>query len=372
MADLNFKATIQQFQRPNYRATADEIAAELGIDEVVRMAANENPLGASPKVIEAIQTIAPSIGWYPASSDLRLREAVAETLGRGIIAEHIYTACSGFEVLEFVARGFLSEGDEAIVSSPTFTVVYDRIVTMQGAKIVDVPLDSETFAYDVDAVIEAITEKTKLIFVTNPNNPTGTIIPAEKMAKLMQALPEHVLVVADEVYFQFVDDPGYPDSLQYVLDDKNILIVHSFSKSYGLAGLRMGYGIAKPQTANYLAAMQRGYHMNAVSIAAGIAACQDQDHIRTVVDYITKEKVWLQEQFDRLDIRYWPSQTNFFLIETTIPAVEVTEKMKQRGVLVQPQVHLNLPYHIRASLSLHEGNIRFIDALEAILLDTEG
>lgn len=367
MFDLEFKSTIQASQRPGYRPTADELATKLGVDDIVRMSANENPLGASPKVVEAIQKIAPDVGWYPASSDLRLREAIVEALDNRISPDHIYTTCSGFEALEFVARGFIKEGDEAIVSSPTFTVVYKKIVEMQGGTIVDAPLDSETYAYDVDAVIDAITDKTKIIFVTNPNNPTGTVIPAEKMAKLMDAVPEHVLVVADEVYFQFVDDPEYPDSMQYVLDNRNIVIIHSFSKTYGMAGLRMGYGIAKPEIAGYLAAMQRGYHMNAVNLAAGIAACQDQEHIHKVVSFAKDEIAYIQKELDRLDVRYWSTQTHFFVFETAIPALELVEQMLQHGVQVQPQTRLGLPNHIRASLSTHDGNVRFIKALEAIL-----
>lgn len=367
MSDLVFKSSIQAFKRPAYRPTAEELAVQLGFDWIARMSANENPLGASPKVIEAIQKIAPEIGWYPASSDLRLREAIVEALNNRVSPDHIFTTCSGFETLEFVARGFINEGDQAIVSSPTFTVVYNKVVEMQGGKIVDVPLDSETYAYDIDGVIAAINDKTKLIFITNPNNPTGTVTPAEKMAKLMDAVPDHVLVVADEVYFQFVDDSDYPDSMQYVLNNRNIVIIHSFSKTYGMAGLRMGYGIARPEVANYLASIQRGYHMNAVNIAAGIAACQDQEHIRRVVDFTRQEMAFIYKELDRLDVHYWPSQTHFFVFKTAIPSDKLTDQLLQLGVQVQSQKRLGLPYHIRASLSTHEGNQRFINALETVL-----
>jgi len=367
MSKLQLKAHIERFDRPTSRGSLDDLKRQYGLERVHQLSQNENPLGPSPKVIEAIQQIAATLSYYPDFSDLELREALVEVIGRGVTPDHLYSGCSGYETLELMARGLLNAGDECIISSPTFTVAYNKIVAMQGATVVDVPLHPETFAYDVDAVLAAINEKTKIIFICNPNNPTGTLITAEQMDWLMSALPEHVVVVADEVYHHFVDDPNYPDSLQYVLENKNIIIIHSFSKAYGLAGLRLGYGIARPELANYMGAIHRGFHQNKIAIAAGVAACRDQDYLQHVVSYLRKEKAWLLEHLDRLDIKVWPAAANFVLLETRLAAAELTAQLRARGILIRPQERSGLPYAVRVSLGTHEANVAFIAALEDIL-----
>ena len=170
---------------------------------------------------------------------------------------------------------------------------------------------------DPKAVLAAVTERTKLVMLCNPNNPTGTVITANAVDQLLHGLPDHVMVVADEVYHHFVDNCDYPDSVQYVSGDQNIILVHSFSKAYGLAGLRLGYGIAKPDIANAIAGLHRGFHQNKLALAAGIAACGDQAHVRKVVEFVQKEARWVYAQFERLDIRYWKTATNFILFRNT-------------------------------------------------------
>ena len=264
-------------------------------------------------------------------------------------------------------RAFLGPGDEVILSPPTFSGAYRKVAEPLGAKVVEAPLAPETFHYRPGAVLEAISDKTKLIMLCNPNNPTGAIISAADMDELMQGLPGHALLVADEVYHHFVDSPEYPDSLQYVLAEENIVIVHSFSKAYGMAGLRLGYGIARPEIANYIAGLHRGFHQNKLALAAGIAACGDQAHVRRSVDYLRREARWLCDQFDRLEIRFWKSSTNFILFETAMPADELNRKLRERGILMRAQTGNNLPYAIRVSAGAREANQAFINALEEIL-----
>lgn len=367
MSNLHFNPHIQQQQRQTSRVSEDDLREKYGLDKIYQLSQNENPLGPSPKVITAITEIAPTLSYYPDFSDLALRQAIVDVLGQGLTPEHIYTGCSGFESLELITRAFLGEGDEVIVSSPTFTGAYGKIANQMGAVMVDVPLTPETFDYRVDDVLSAITDKTRLIMVCNPNNPTDTVIPADKIDKLMQNIPDHVLVVADEVYHHFVDDPAYPNSIQYVMQNKNIVVIHTFSKAYGMAGMRLGYGIAKPELADYIAGLHRGFHQNKLSIAAGIAACGDQDYLNYVIDYIRKERDWLTEEFDRLDIKYWKPAANFILFETKMLAEDLTEKMRERGILLRPQTRIGMPYGMRVSVGDHEANMAFIKALEEIL-----
>ena len=368
MSELLFNPHILPFSRRPDGASLDVDRSAAPAGRVYELANNENPFGPSPQVIDAIRDIAPTLSYYPSYSDIALRQAIAETIGRGITPEHIYTGCSGFEALELITRAFLRPGDEVILSTPTFSGAYSRIAEPLGANIVDVPLKPETFEYRVDAVLEAVTDKTRLVMLCNPNNPTGTIVPAGAMDALMQGLPEHVLVVADEVYHHFVDDAEYPDSLAYILDGKNIVIVHSFSKAYGLAGMRLGYGIARPEIANYLAGMQRGFHQNKVALAAGVAACRDQEHLRFVVESLRAEARWVCDQFKRRGIRHWKPAANFILFETGMQADDLAQELRVRGFLLRAQTGNGLPYAMRLSFGDREANAAFIGALDEIAL----
>ncbi|MCY4145963.1 MAG: histidinol-phosphate transaminase [Chloroflexi bacterium] len=354
---------IQPFARAGERDAMPAIRQQYGVERVYAMANNENPLGPSPRVVEAVAQAATELNAYPAWSDIGLRRAIADCVGRGLTAEHIYTGCSGYEALEMIARAFLGAGDELILSSPTFSGAYQKVALPLGARVIDVPLEAETYRYRPKAVLAAVTKKTRLIMVCNPNNPTGTIITAETMDELMRGLPEHVLVVADEVYHHFVADAAYPDSLQYALDGANLVIVHSFSKAYALAGLRLGYGIAKPAIANYIAGLQRGFHQNRLALAAGIAACQDQAHLLRAVEFLRGEARWICEQLDQLDVRYWPPAANFIMFETKIPADDLNQMMRERGFLLRPQTRIGLPYCMRVSLGTRAMNRAFVEAL---------
>ncbi len=364
---LRFHSDIQAFARDDGRASGEEIRPPAEATRFYQLANNENPLGPSAKVVEALTAVAPSLSYYPNYSDIELRRAIVGVLGRGLTPQHIYTGCSGFESLELIARAFLAPGDELILSSPTFTGAYGKVSLPLGAAVVDVPLAPETFAYRADAVLEAVTERTKLIMLCNPNNPTGTVISADAMAELMRGLPDHVLVVADEVYHHFVDDVEFPDSLQYVLAGKNIVIVHSFSKAYGLAGLRLGYGIAKPEIANYIAGLHRGFHQNKLALAAGIAACADQAHVHLVIEYLRAEARWVCAHFDRLDIKYWKPAANFILFETRFPADDLQQLLLARGFRLRGQTRNGMPFGMRVSLGTREANAAFIAALEDII-----
>ncbi len=357
--------------RPTNRRMAEDIMADHGIETVYRMGQNENPLGPSPRALAAMANAMTTIHYYPEASDLALREALAETHGRGLSPEHFYTSCSGYEALEMLSRAFLKDGDECIVSNPTFSAVYGKNAALEDAVIVDVPLQPETFALDVDGILNAITDRTRLLMLCNPNNPTGTVFDAATMDRLMQNVPEHVIVVSDEVYHHFVTADDFPDSLQYVLAERNLIIVLSFSKGYGLAGLRMGYGIAKPELASYLGGMHRGFHQNKINLAAGVAALKDTDHLRHVIDTILTEKAWVLQQLDRLDVRHWPSETNFVLMRTPLHAQEMAEKLEPYGVMVRPQHAAGLDNCIRVTMGTREANETFIGALEAVLREAQ-
>ena len=367
MSKLRHNPHLEPFTRQDSLVSPEDLRQRQGFAKVYPLGNNENPLGPSPHVIEAIKSVAPTLSYYPEYSDIALRQAICEVLGRGLEPEQIFTGCSGFETLELIARAYLAPGDEVILSPPTFSGAYRKVAEPLGARVIEAPLTPDTFQYRPEAVLSAVNEATKLIMLCNPNNPTGTITTAATMDELMRGLPDHVLLVIDEVYHHFVDAPDFPDSIQYALDGRNIAIVHSFSKAYGLAGMRLGYGIAKPAIANTIAGLHRGFHQNKLALAAGIAACRDQAHVRRCIDFLRREVAWLSSQFDRLDIKYWKSSTNFIMFETPMPAEELNRQLHERGFLLRTQTRNNLPFCMRVSAGTRESNQAFIAALAEIL-----
>lgn len=367
MSKLRHNPHLEPFTRQDSLVSPEDLRQRQGVEKVYPMGNNENPLGPSPRVVEAINSVAPTLSYYPEYSDIALRQAICEALGRGLAPEQIFTGCSGFETLELIARAYLAPGDEVILSPPTFSGAYRKVAEPLGAKIIEAPLAPDTFQYRPEGVLSVVNDATKMIMLCNPNNPTGTITTAQSMDALMRDLPDHVLVVVDEVYHHFVDAPDFPDSIQYALDGRNIAIAHSFSKAYGLAGMRLGYGIAKPEIANAIAGLHRGFHQNKLALAAGIAACQDQAHVRRCIAYLRGEVAWLSSHFDRLDIKYWKSSTNFIMFETPIPAEDLNRQLHERGFLLRTQTRNNMPFGMRVSAGTRESNQAFIAALEEIL-----
>ncbi|MGB1249732.1 MAG: pyridoxal phosphate-dependent aminotransferase [Candidatus Promineifilaceae bacterium] len=355
--------------RSKTRNEPEDVRRDYGVDIVYRMANNESILGPSPAVVAAIAEEATKLGDYPPFGDETVRHALAEVWGRGLTPEHFYTSCSGFEALELATRAFLKADDEVIICNPTFMAAYGKVTTVQHAKLVDVPLLLPDFAVDVDGILAAINERTKILVLCNPNNPTGTVMPAATMQRLMDALPDHVLVISDEVYFHFVQDAAFPDSVQYVLEDRPIILVHSFSKAYGMAGLRMGYAIAPPRIANYIAGLHRGFHQNRLAQVAAVAAIGDQAHLRANVQTALDGKAYLMAEFDRLDLAYIPSATNFLILQlpSHLKDSDVVQSLLEQGIMVRSPKGHGLENVIRVSVGSAEANQAFVAAMEQLL-----
>jgi histidinol-phosphate aminotransferase len=351
-------------------ASIESIKEEYGLDDVIKLASNESPLGPSPLVVEAIQQAAVGLNRYPPMGDEELRAALAETIGREMTPDHFVTGNGGCDVLSMIAASFLHEGDECIICRPTFPV-YEITARRVGANIVYADLDLDHFTYNVEAILGAITGRTRLLYVCNPNNPTGTILTAEQMETLVNHVPSHVLIVADEVYYHFVTADDYPDTLAYVRQGKNVAILHSFSKVFSLAGLRLGYAIAPPEIARYLSRARESFHLNQLVFAGGLAALRDKEHLKNNVTLTVLGRNWLTEQLAALKLPLWPSQSNFILFKPPFPSVLVSERLLQRGVIVRPMTQFYLPTHLRVTVGLPEENERFIAALRKSLAELE-
>jgi len=333
---------------------------------VVDLSANENPSPPSPRVIAAIAAAAQGLNRYPVGEDLALREAVAGCLGRGLTPGHIVTGASGSDVLEMIARASLEPGDEAIICPPTFSI-YGPQIRRQRAEVVRVPLDPETFVVDAEAVLRVVTPRTRLVYLCNPGNPTGVVIPSATIDALLAGLPPEVVVVADEVYFHYVTHPRFPDSLGHVLAGRPVIVVHSFSKAYGLAGLRLGYAVASAERVASLTRLRRKFHLGRLEVAAGVAAIGEQDFVRAGVTLVHRERPFFYDTFRRLAVRYWESDGNFVLFRPSRDAAEVVRELAARGVRVRTTDGNGLPGHVRVTVGLPDENRRFAQALEEVL-----
>lgn len=333
-----------------------------------RLHYNENPLGPSPLVMDRIRAHLAGLSLYPPRDDEALRKRLAEFFGRGVTPAHLFSTYSGSEALDLIARVFLAPGDEVIVCGPTFHV-YARTAAWQGAKVVDVPLDGEDFSVRIDAVMRAVTARTRLVYLGNPNNPTGSIVTRDDMDRLHLGLPGSVTVVSDEVYHHFVTHPDYPDTPADAVAGRNVIVLHSFSKVYGLAGLRVGVVLSRPDIVERLAGLRRTFHLGSLEMVAAVAAIGDQDHVAQSVALAEQGKKTLYAAFDRLGVTCWPSEGNFVLFRTPVPADELAARMAERGILVGSGSRFGLTHGIRVSVGLPDANQAFISALEHILID---
>lgn len=332
--------------------------------DVYKMASNENPLGCSSSVAAAVAAAASGLGDYPPYTDEILREALASFHGRSLTAANFVTGNGGCDVLEMLARTLITPGDEVIICPPTFPI-YELTARDAGASIVEAPLREGTFEVQVDAILDAVTEKTRILYLCSPNNPTGTLLTREKLDRIIDGLPERVVLIFDEVYYHFVRATDRPDPIDYVLAGANIIALHSFSKAYGLAGLRLGYGVAKSELIETVSRLKRPFHLNTLCFEAGLAALADPAHVGKTVEVTLAGRDWLIGQLRELGLEVWPSESNFVLFKCQAPATEWAQQLEENGILVRPA--FGLPQHLRVTVGLPGANQAFVDALTDLL-----
>ncbi len=334
--------------------------------EIVKLSSNENPLGPSPKAMEAIARAITGLHRYPDQTDARLREALERFYDYRLEAAQFIGAPSGSEMIDLILRAFIRPGDEVILSNPSF-LPYTVFAGWYDARVIDVPLSPEDYSLNVDGVLAAVTEKTRIVFLTSPNNPTGTYIPRKTLEELLDRLPDDVLVVFDEVYANFALAEDYTIALAYVEQGYPIIGLQSFSKLYGLAGIRLGYGYTTREIADYIRLICKPFILPQVAIAAGIAALDDREYVRQSVEIVTAGRDRMARLFDRLKIRQWPSQGNFILIDPPIPAPEFVETLMSLGIMVRPMDAFGAPGKVRISVGLERDIERLEEALETLV-----
>lgn len=336
----------------------EELERELGISNSIKLASNENPLGPSPKAIAAVKKAVEGLNRYPDGSGFYLSQALSKKYG--VDPGQVILGNGSNELIELVVRAFVQPGDETISADPSF-MVYAMITQAAGGANSIVPC--KDMRHDLDATAERITPKTRVVFIANPNNPTGTMNTQSEMDRFMDRVPDHVIVAMDEAYFEYVTHADYPESLDYVKAGRNVLVLRTFSKIYGLAGLRIGYGITTPEVAELMNKVRQPFNTNTLAQVGALAALADRKHVEKSVAINNEGKRLLYQTFQRLGISYLPTEANFILFETRLDGKEFYEKLLKQGVIIRFMGGNRL----RVTIGMPEENARFVGELEKIV-----
>ena len=340
----------------------EEVERELGIRESVKLASNENPLGPSPMALQALRDALPGIHRYPDGGGHRLRHALA---GHWHMSpDQIILGNGSNELLELAGRCFLLPGDEAVYAEQAF-IVYDMVAQVTGARKVMVRL--KDFTHDLDGLRAAISPRTKLVFVGNPNNPTGTAVPAQALEAFLESVPPEVLVVLDEAYYEFLPPDLTPDALRFVRDGRLILVLRTFSKIYGLAGLRIGYGMGPPALIALLNRAREPFNTSSLAQAGATAALGDVAHVARTRAVTEAGRKSLSEGCRTLGLTVVPSVANFLLVDVGRPGPATADALLRHGVIVRPMVGYGFATHLRISIGTPQENERCLAALKAVL-----
>jgi len=339
-----------------------EVERELGLKDIVKLASNENPYGPSPKVLRAIAQAAKDVNRYPEGGCFEMRQALAKRLK--ISPDQLIFGAGCDEVIVFAARVFLEPGDEVVVARPSF-LIYDIASRVCGATVKEVPLKG--FQYDLAAIRSTITDKTKIVFIGNPDNPCGTYVSAQALEDFLKTIPNDVLIFVDEAYGDFVQAKDYPDTLKLFKTFKNLLIGRTFSKLYGLAGLRIGYGIGDKDLIAMLERVREPFNTTSVAQAAAVACLADKKYYQGILKKILAQKVFLCKSFDKMGVEFSKTATNFILIKVKEDTRVVADKLLKKGVIVRDMTSWGLKEYIRVTVGKEQENKKLIRALEEIL-----
>jgi len=342
----------------------EEVKRELGLSDVIKLASNENPLGTSPMALAAmIDELRVNGGRYPDSLCYDLSQRLAEIHGLSLEQLFIDNGLDG--VITMIGLTFLNPGDECVFGTVTFPA-YENIATKMGAVCVRVPIRAD-YRLDIDGFVSALTPKTKLIFLCNPNNPTGTFTTRQEFERLLEATPGNVLVVVDEAYFDFADDPSYPQTLPYLASHRNLIILRTFSKIGGLAGLRIGYAMADVDVVQVMRKAREPFPVNRIAQVGALAFLDDAGFVRQTLATNKSGRKYYYQAFDEMGLNYCPTQTNFIFVDMGRPAQSVVDSMLRDGVIIRPLGFAGVPNAFRITIGLERENRRAVESLKKAL-----
>jgi len=344
----------------------EELQEEYGLETVVNLGSNENPLGPSPLAIEAIKQAATDMHCYPSVAVSQLRCKLAESIGPNFDEDNIIIGNGSCHVLRMVAEAFLYGGGESIMRRNAFPM-YAAVTKMYGGGCVFIETNKD-YTFDLLSIVERITERTRLVFLSNPNNPTGTIFTQQELDEFMERVSSSVVVILDHAYQEYVEAEEYPEVAKYILDGHNVIVTRTFSKIYGLAGLRIGYGIARKDIVEYLSRAQLPFHSSSVALMGAMASLDDAEHVKLSRKVNAEGKKYLYQKFEDLGFAYVPTQANFILlVGFKHDTKAISQALLRRGVIVCPAHPFNMPQAIRITVGKPEENERLVEALKEVL-----
>ena len=348
-----------------------EVERELGLKETVKLASNENPLGPSPKVVEAVKNAVLEANFYPDGNAFSLKNAIIEyhaKMGEKVEFDEIVVGNGSNEVIDIAIRTLVGKDEELLVSKQAF-VIYELIPAAAEIKVVLVP-QTPDHRIDIDGYIKLINKNTKMVCLVNPNNPTGTYYSKAEFEKLLKAMPEEAVLLVDEAYVDFADAPDYPNTMNYRKFHKNTIIARTFSKAFGMSGIRLGYCITTPEIVDYMNRVREPFNTNNIAQAAGIAALNDMDYLKKSVAVNKSGREYYYSEFKRLGLEYLPTQGNFILVkvgEKPSIGAECYDFLLRSGVIVRPMGGYGFPNWIRISIGLEDHNRICIEKIEKFL-----
>ena len=340
----------------------EELEREYGVRDAIKLASNENPLGPSPVALAAIAPRLAELARYPDGNGFSLKKALSKKFG--LAPDQITLGNGSNDVLEFIARAFVSPENDVVFSQHSFAV-YPIVTQAVGATAVVVP--AKNWGCDLEAMADHITHRTRVVFIANPNNPTGTWHRGDELKSFVAALPAHVLCVIDEAYFEYVEAADYPNAMAWLPEFDNLVVTRTFSKIYGLAGLRIGYGVSSPAIADMLNRVRQPFNTNSLALAAAEAALADETHLEASRSLNAAGMKQLVAAFEKMGLDYIPSVGNFVAVDVGRKGADVYEQLLHKGVIVRPVANYEMPNHLRITIGTENENRKFLEALTAVL-----
>ncbi len=341
----------------------EEVARELRLKgEIIKLASNENPLGPSPLAVQAIKRALKESNLYPDDNCYYIKKKLAHKLS--LEPENIFVGNGSVEILPLVALAYLDPKHSAVASQGAF-IWFKIAARIADGEFIEVPM--KNYTHDLEAMLKAVKKNTRLVYIANPNNPTGTMVTKEEVEEFFEQIPEDILVIMDEAYYEYIDDPRYPDSLAYLRQGKNILILRTFSKIYGLAGVRLGYGIAPKDVIADLSKLRLSFNVNRLSQVAGIAALDDTEHVKKGKAANEAGKKYLYKAYEKLGLFYVPTYANFIFVDFGRDSQAVFEALQRNGIITRTIKEYGFPHALRITIGTEEQNRKLIDALKKVL-----
>ncbi|MCL5773211.1 MAG: histidinol-phosphate transaminase [Firmicutes bacterium] len=338
----------------------EEVQKLLGLKDVIKLASNENPLGPSPKAVETIMHYVHSLNYYPDDANVRFKAALAGHWN--LKPGNIFVGNGSMQLLELICKTFVGGGDEVVAGKPSFRVFYE-LVRAAGGNLVEVPL--KNYVHDLPAMLKAITGRTKLVIICNPNNPTGTVVSHEEINEYLKNVPDHLITILDEAYIDFADN--FRDPLDYLKTGKKLIILRSFSKIYGLAGLRLGYGITTEDVSDMIERARMPFTVSLLAQTAGISALKDEEFRLKTIENNNEVKALMYKRFEEMGLEYVPTQANFIAVNVKTDDLMVFNELLKEGVIVFAGTNTFMPGFLRVTIGTPSQAERFLKALEKVL-----